>query len=128
MTHKLIKNAAEHEAALARLEAIFDAELGTPEGDEAELLTLLIERYERELYAISPPNPIEAIKFRMEQAGLRPKDLVPYLGSASKVSEVLSGKRPLSLAMIRKLVAGLGIPAETLLSIPKTSEISARTH
>lgn len=115
MKLKLIKTEAENEAALARLEEIFDAEPGTPEGDEAELLTALIEMFEREAYPIDLPDPIEAIKFRMEQGGLKRKDLVPYIGSESKVSEVLSGKRPLSLTMIRKLVNELGIPAEVLL-------------
>lgn len=115
MKPKLIKTEAENEAALARLEEIFDAEPGTPESDEAELLTALIEMYEREAYPMDLPDPVEAIKFRMEQAGLKAKDLIPYIGSASKVSEVLAGKRALSLTMIRKLVNELGIPAEVLL-------------
>jgi len=115
MKAKLIKTEEENEAALARLDEIFDAEPGTPEGDEAELLTALIEMYEQKAYPIDLPDPIEAIKFRMEQQGLKRKDLVPYLGSAPKVSEVLTGKRPLSLTMIRNLVKGLGIPAEVLL-------------
>jgi len=118
MKIKLIKTEEENEAALARLEEIFDAESGTPEGDEAELLTALIEMYEQKAYPIDLPDPIEAIKFRMDQQGLKPKDLVPYIGSAPRVSEVLSGKRPLSLAMIRKLVNELGIPAEVLLQEP----------
>jgi HTH-type transcriptional regulator/antitoxin HigA len=118
MKIKLIKTEEENEAALARLDEIFDAESGTPEGDEAELLTALIEMYEQKAYPIDLPDPIEAIKFRMDQQGLKPKDLVPYIGSAPRVSEVLSGKRPLSLAMIRKLVKGLGIPAEVLLQEP----------
>lgn len=115
MKAKLIKTEEENEAALARLEEIFDAEPGTPDGDEAELLTALIEMYEQKAYPIDLPDPIEAIKFRMEQQGLKRKDLVPYIGSAPKVSEVLTGKRPLSLTMIRNLVKGLGIPAEVLL-------------
>ena len=115
MKPKLIKTEPENEAALARLEEIFEAEPGTPEGDEAELLTALIGMYERKAYPMALPDPIEAIKFRMEQAGLKAKDLIPYIGSASKVSEVLAGKRALSLAMIRKLVNELGIPAEVLL-------------
>lgn len=118
MKPKLIKTEAENEAALARLDEIFDAEPGTPEGDEAELLTALIEMFERKTYPIDLPDPIEAIKFRMEQGGLKRKDLVPYIGSESKVSEVLSGKRPLSLTMIRNLVTHLGIPAEVLLQEP----------
>ena len=115
MNAKLIKTEADNEAALARLDAIFDAEPGTPEGDEAELLTTLIEMYEEKAYPMDLPSPLEAIQFRMEQQGLKNKDLIPYIGSASKVSEVLSGRRGLSLTMIRNLVEGLGIPAEVLI-------------
>jgi len=112
---KIIKSEADHTAALARIEAIFDAVPGTPNGDELELLSLLVERYEDQAFPMDLPDPVTAIRFRMEQQGLKAKDLVPYIGSASKVSEVLSGQRNLSLAMIRKLVNGLGIPAEVLL-------------
>lgn len=115
MKPKIIKTPTEHEAALQRLEAIFDANPGTPEGDEAELLTRLIEIYEEEMFPMDMPTPVEAIRFRMEQQGLKAKDLVPYIGSAGKVSDVLSGKRELSKTMIRNLVNGLGIPAEVLL-------------
>lgn len=115
MTPKLIKTEADHAAALGRLEEIFDAELGTPEGAEAELLTALLELYEEKNFPIDLPVPTEAIRFRMEQRGLKPKDLVPYIGSASKVSEVLAGRRGLSLSMIRNLSEGLGIPAGILL-------------
>lgn len=115
MTPKLIKTEADHAAALSRLEEIFEAELGTPEGDEAELLTALIELYEEKNFPIDRPVPLEAIRFRMEQQGLKPKDIVPYIGSASKVSEVLSGRRRLSLNMIRNLSEGLAIPAGVLL-------------
>jgi HTH-type transcriptional regulator/antitoxin HigA len=114
MKPKIIKTEAEYEQALARLDVIFDAEPDTPEGDEAELLTTLIEMYEEKVYPMGMPSPLEAIKFRMQQSGMKAKDLIPYLGSASKVSEVLSGKRSLSLSMIRNLVK-LGIPAEVLL-------------
>ncbi len=117
---KPIHTAADHEAALARLDTIFDASPGTPEGDEAEVLTLLIHHYEEKHFPISLPSPLDAIRFRMEQQGLKPKDLVPYLGSPSKVSEVLSGRRRLSLAMIRNLL-GLGIPAEVLLQDVKVT-------
>jgi len=88
---------------------------GSEEHDQLELLTLLISVYEKEHYPIGLPDPIEAIKFRMEQQNLSKKDLIPFLGSRSKVSEVLSGKRPLSLTMIRALHNGLRIPAEVLL-------------
>lgn len=115
MTPKLIKTEADHAAALARLEEIFEAELGTPEGDEAELLTALVELYEEKNFPIDPPEPLEAIRFRMEQQGLKRKDLVPFIGSESKVSEILSGSRGLSLNMIRNLSEGLAIPAGVLL-------------
>ena len=83
-----------------------------------ELLLLLVETYEEAAFPIDLPEPVAAIRFRMEQQELKPKDLVPYIGSKSKVSEVLNGRRPLSLTMIRKLVTGLGIPAEVLLREP----------
>lgn len=117
-TNKIIKTAADHKAALARLDEIFDAAPGTREGDEAELLTVLIEKYEDVAFPIDLPSPVEAIKFRMEQQGLKPKDLAPYLGGASKVSEVLSGKRALSVGMMRNLHEKFGIPAEVLLREP----------
>ncbi len=115
MEPKVIKTDAEHEAALHALEALWNAAPGTPEGDVAELWTLLIEKYEEERFPIEMPDPVSAIRFRMEQAGWKAKDLVPFIGSPSKVSEVLNGKRNLSLAMIRALHHGLGIPADALL-------------
>src|SRR6266849_1762184 len=115
MKPKIIKTEAEYQAALRRIEAIFDARPGTAKGDELELLLLLVETYEDKAYPIDPPDPIAALRFRMEQQRLKPKDLIPYIGSKSKVSEVLSGRRPLSLTMIRKLVAGLHLPAEVAL-------------
>jgi HTH-type transcriptional regulator/antitoxin HigA len=118
MFPKVIKNEVEYEATLSRIEALLDADPGTPEGDELELLVTLVDLYEKTAHPIDLPDPIEAIKFRMEQAELKQKDLVPFIGSRSKVSEVLSGQRPLSLPMIRKLHQGLGIPAEVLLKEP----------
>ena len=111
---KIIKTEADYEAALARVDVLFEARPGTPHGDELELWLLLIEQYESITYPLELPDPITAIRFRMEQQNLKPKDLIPYIGSKSKVSEVLSGLRSLSLSMIRKLVT-LGIPAEVLL-------------
>jgi HTH-type transcriptional regulator/antitoxin HigA len=118
MKPKIIKTESDHTAALARIEAIFDARPGTPEGDELELLTLLVDRYEREAFPIDLPDAISAIRFRMEQQGLKNKDLVPFIGSPSKVSEVLSGQRGLSLSMIRNLAGGLGIPVQVLVGLP----------
>ena len=112
---KVIKTTAEHERALARIEELFTAKPGTPKGDELELLILLVETYEAKEFPIDWPDPIEAIRFRMQQANLKQKDLIPIFGSKSKVSEVLNGKRELSLSMIRKLASELGIPTEVLL-------------
>src|SRR6516225_8865910 len=120
MKPKIIRTEAEYRATLARIERIFDAKPGTAKGDELELLLLLVETYEEKAYPIDLPDPITALRFRMEQAGLRPKDLIPYIGSKSKVSEVMSGRRPLSLTMIRKLVAGLHFPAEVAIRKTKS--------
>jgi HTH-type transcriptional regulator/antitoxin HigA len=118
MEPKVIKNEAEYEAALAHLATLMDAEPGSPQEQDLELFALLIEQYEQEHYPIDPPDPVEAILFRMEQEGLTRRDLVAYIGSPSKVSEVLNRKRPLSLSMIRSLHRGLGIPAEILVREP----------
>jgi len=121
MRPKVIETEAEYEAALGRLEELLDAEPGTSEGDEFELWATLISTYEEEEFPIDLPDAIAAIRFRMEQAGLKQVDLVPFVGSASRVSEILKGKRSLSLSMIRKLHEGLGIPAEVLLQEPGAS-------
>ena len=118
MINRLIKTEEDYEKALYRIEGIIDAELGTPEMDELELLTALVEMYEDRHYPIGPPDPIEAIKFRMDQLGLTQKDMVPYIGTKSKVSEVLNSKRLLTLAMMRSLNKNLGISAEVLLKTP----------
>lgn len=118
MKPKVIKNEEEYEIALERINELMDAEPGTDEFDELELLAMLVDTYENEAHPIDLPDPIEAILFRMDQAGLKQKDLVPHIGSRSKVSEVLSGKRTLSLAMMRNLHRELGIPAEVLLQEP----------
>ena len=115
MKPKVIKTEAQYRATMARIDRIFDAEPGTPKGDELELLLLLLETYEDEKYPIDPPDPVAALRFRMEQQGLKAKDLIPFIGSKSKVSEVLSGRRPLSLTMIRKLVEGLGMSPDVAL-------------
>ena len=115
MKTKVIKTESEYAAALARIEKLMDAKPHTPPGDELELLSLLLHDYEEKVIPIAKPDPVAAIRFRMEQQGLGPKDLVPFLGSRSRVSEVLSGRRHLSLKMIRALVGGLRIPADVLL-------------
>jgi HTH-type transcriptional regulator/antitoxin HigA len=115
MKPRVIRTKEAYEQTLARIDEIMDAEPGTPELDELELLSVLVARYEDERYPMDMPDPIEAITFRMEQQGLTRKDLEAYLGSQARVSEVLKGKRSLSKEMIRKLHAGLGIPAEVLL-------------
>ena len=117
---KIIKTEQEYQEALERVYILMDAAAGSVQEEELELLVLLVEKYEEEHYPIDPPDPVEAIKFRMEQEGIEPKDLIPYIGSQSKVSEVLNYKRPLSINMIRNLHRGLGIPAEVL--IQKTNQ------
>lgn len=121
MQPKVIKTEAEYEAALARVAELMDAQPGSSDEQALELFALLVEQYEQAHYPIAPPDPVEAILFRMEQEGLTRKDLAPYIGSPSKVSEVLNRKRPLSLSMIRALHKGLGIPADVLVQEPRSS-------
>lgn len=115
--NKIINNRTEYDDALSVVENLLDLDPspGTPENEKLDLLTLLIQDYEARYFQIVPPTPIEAIKFRMEQQSLTQRDLIPYIGSRSRVSEVLSGKRTLTISMIRALNSGLGIPAEILL-------------
>lgn len=113
---KPIKSDADYEEALERIHELMEVQPDTPEADELDVLTTLVEAYEDKHYSIDLPDPISAIYFRMEQEGLKQIDLVPYIGSRSKVSEVLSGKRSLSLKMIRALHKGLQIPLEVLIS------------
>lgn len=115
MHMKVIRNELDYDVALERLSTLMSAAPGTREFDELEVLGLLVDRYEAEHHAIDLPTPVEAIRFRMEQVGAVQRDLVPFIGSASKVSEVLAGKRPLTLAMVKALNKGFGIPAEVLL-------------
>jgi HTH-type transcriptional regulator/antitoxin HigA len=116
MNIKPIRNDEDLLITFQRLENIFQAEEGTPEYDEMEILVTLIEAYENKHYPITPPDPIEAIKFRMQQQGLTAKDLRAFIGSSGRVSEVLNHKRPLSLKMIKRLHDGLNIPYESLLA------------
>ena len=115
---RAIRSEADYDAALARIDALMDAKANTPEGDELDVLTDLVELYEERHVPMGYPTPVGAIVFRMEQAKLTPRDLIPYIGSRSKVSEVLSGKRPLTMQMARALHASLGIPADVLLQQP----------
>ncbi|RTE55452.1 helix-turn-helix domain-containing protein [Arenibacter aquaticus] len=109
-----IRNEKDYQNAIKRLEQIFDAEKGSEEGDELEILSILIDQYENENFPIGMPDPIEAIKFRMEQMGMKQKDLAEVVGYKSRVSEILSKKRKLTLDMIRKLNTTLHIPTEVL--------------
>ena len=116
MKIKVIKTEEEYNKALKRLEAIFDASVNTPEGDEAELLGILIEKYEDEHYPIEAPDPIEAIKFRMEQLDMDKKDLAKVIGYKSRVSEIFTRKRKLNLKIIRRLHEKMNIPYDSVIS------------
>lgn len=114
MKLKPIKTEKDYELALKRLDKIFDAEPGTNQGDELEVLALIIEDYEDKKYPIDPPDPIEAIKFRMDQLGMKQSDLAKIIGHKSRASEILNRKRKLTLNMIRKLNQRLNISTEVL--------------
>ena len=114
MEIKPIKTENDYNQALQRLEIIFDAKVGSPEGDELEVLGILIDKYENEKFPISLPDPIEAIKFRMEQMGYNQNDLANIVGLKSRASEILNRKRKLSLEMIRQLHERLHIPTDVL--------------
>lgn len=115
MKLKPIKNDREMNRALNRIEELWGAKSGTPKGDELDVLMLLVEKYEEEHFAIPASDPVEAIKFLMEQNDLTRKDLEPYIGSSGRVSEVLTKKRNLTLPMIKRLHKGLRIPYESLI-------------
>jgi HTH-type transcriptional regulator / antitoxin HigA len=114
MTLRPIRNEEDYETALEEIAALWEAESGTPEADRLEILMMLVEAYEAEHYPIPDPDPIELILHVMDARGLTRRDLEPYLGSRARVSEILNRRRPLSLEMIRKLQAGLGLPADVL--------------
>jgi HTH-type transcriptional regulator/antitoxin HigA len=116
MNMKLIKTEADYRKALERLEDIFDAKIGTPESDEADVLGLLIDEYEKKNYAIEAPDPIEAIKIRMEEMKLKQLDLVDVIGGKSRVSEVLNRKRKLTVEMIRNLKKRLNLSTDILIT------------
>ncbi len=124
---KAIKTEKDYNAALSRLENIFDSMPGTKTGDEAEVIMILISDYERIHYPIEAPTPVEAIKFRMEQMNLQQKDLAKYFGSTSRVSEILNGKRALTIDMIAALHHGLGIPLASLIKTNNPMRSSTRS-
>lgn len=111
-----IRTEQDYESAMARIDELWGADIGSANGDELEVLVTLVEAYEARHYPIDPPDPVEAIKFRMEQQGLTPEDMVAFLGHRSRVSDILTRKRKLTLAMIRKLHSGLHIPLDSLVS------------
>jgi HTH-type transcriptional regulator/antitoxin HigA len=119
MTIKPIKTEKHYQESIKRLEVIFDAKKGTPEGDELEILSILIDKYENEKFPIGFPDPIEAIKFRMEQMGYNQTDLAKVVGLKSRASEILNKKRKLTLEMIRQLHDSLKIPTEVLIQAYK---------
>lgn len=123
MNIKPIRTDSDYKAALKEISALMDAnpEPGTPKGDRLDVLATLVQSYEAKHFPMERPDPVEAIKFRMEQQGLRPKDLEPMIGKSNRVYEILGGSRSLTLAMIRKLHAGLGIPAESLIGQSPTN-------
>ena len=129
MEPKIIKTDSEHKAYLAEVERLMasDPPAGSPEGDRLELLAKLVEDYEKQRYDFARPDPISAIRFRMEEMGWRQKDLAPILGGKSRVSEVLSGKRALSIGMIRSLSERLSIPVELLLAPARLKKARRRT-
>jgi HTH-type transcriptional regulator/antitoxin HigA len=126
-TIKPIRTEADYDAALAEIDTVMDAEPGTPEGDQLDILVTLVEAYEARHWYINPPDPIEAIKLRMQQRGLTRQELEKVLGSKSRVSEVLNRKRPLTLDMIRRLHDLWGIPAESLIQPTIHKRRSKRT-
>jgi HTH-type transcriptional regulator/antitoxin HigA len=117
-----IRTEADHKAALKEISALMehDPELGTAEGDRLDILSTLVEAYENRHFPMDLPDPVEAILFRMEQQGLKPKDLEPMIGQRNRVYEILNRKRPLTMAMVWRLHKGLGIPAESLIRQPQS--------
>ncbi len=116
MTLKLIKTDSEYQESLKRLEEIFDAKIGTQESDEADILGLLIDEYEKKNYPIDAPDPIEAIKIRMEEMDLKQKDLVGVIGGKSRVSEILNRKKKLTVDMVRNLALRLNLSVQILIN------------
>jgi HTH-type transcriptional regulator/antitoxin HigA len=124
MNIKPIKTNADYRAALKDVEALMGAKANTAEGDRLDVLVTLIEAYERKHFPLELPDPVEAIKFQMDQKGLSPKDLEPMIGRLNRVYEILNHKRPLTLKMIWKLHRGLDIPAESLIRQPEELRVA----
>jgi HTH-type transcriptional regulator / antitoxin HigA len=114
---KPIKSQRDHRRALQDIEGLMNAQHNTPAGDRLDVLVTLVEAWEAKHYPLDLPDAVEAIKYHMEQSALKPRDLVPFIGSRNRVYEVLSRKRPLTLAMVRRLHQGLRIPAESLIKV-----------
>lgn len=122
VTVRPVRTETDYDAALRDINALMDARPGTPDGDRLDVLVTLVQAYEARNHPVAPPDPVDAIRFRMEQSGLTPRDLEPYIGSRARVSEVLNRRRALTLPMIRRLADGLGIAAEVLVreALPAT--------
>lgn len=118
MNIRPVRTKADHRAALKEIESLMSARAGSADGERLDVLVTLVEAYERKHYRFDLPDPVDAIKFRMEQMALAPKDLVPMIGQINRVYEVLNRTRPLSLQMIRRLHRDLDIPAEALIKEP----------
>jgi HTH-type transcriptional regulator/antitoxin HigA len=121
-----VRNEEEHAAAILRIEELMGAEFGSPEGDELDALTTLVVAYEEKHFPVALPDPIAYIEFRLDQQGLTRKDLEPMIGSRARVSEIMTGKRKLTLPMIRRLRDGLGIPADVLIGADAAPPIGGK--
>jgi HTH-type transcriptional regulator/antitoxin HigA len=119
ITVRPIRSEADYDAALQRIDALMGAKFGTPEGDELDVLATLVDAYEEKRFPMDAPDPVTAIQFQMEQQGLTRKDLEPMIGSRARVSEIMTGKRGLTLAMVRRVRSGLGISADLLVGTGK---------
>ena len=126
MNIRPIKTEADYQAALKEIESLFEAAPNTPEGDQLEVLTTLVEAYEEQHFSFPAPDPVEAVNYFMESRGLARKDLEPYIGNRARVSEILNRKRSLTLRMIQRLHSELGIPAEMLLKPYQIQKVKSR--
>jgi HTH-type transcriptional regulator/antitoxin HigA len=116
-----IKSERQYRRALKEIERLMAARRNTPEGDRLDVLVTLVEAWEAKHYPLDLPDPVEAIKYHMESRGLEPRDLIPFIGSRNRVHEILTRKRPLTLAMVRRLHEGLGIPAQSLIKAARST-------